>query len=298
MNRSRSAHTRSPLIAATPPALPAGAALTVATLVGAGIFAWPFLGWGNPGPAAASAVGLGTAAALTVIEVATRRLDTRSMALLAALAALDAGARAAIVTGIGGFSPIFLLILCGGYVFGVSYGFLLGALSLLVSALVTGGLGPWLPYQLFAAGWVGAAAGLAGRKRIGRPDRRDILMLCAVGVVSGYGYGVAMDIWNWTFYHSSPALGFHSGMPAGVAVAHFSRYYLVTSLAYDSFRAGGNAVMVATLGTPVLVALARVRSRLRTEIITLPIPAPARPGGQPINEAPRNDHILPTRHPY
>ncbi len=259
------------------PGMPA-AALAVTTLAGAAIFAWPFLGFGNPGATAATAVGLGTAAALAAVEVSTRRLDTRALALLAALAALDAGARAAVVTGIGGFSPIFLLILCGGYVFGVSYGFLLGALSLLVSALVTGGLGPWLPYQLFAAGWVGAAAGLAGRRRTGRPGRRDVAVLCAVGVVAGYGYGVAMDVWNWTFYQSSPALGFHPGMAAGVAAAHFGRYYLVTSLAYDSFRAGGNAAMVAALGAPVLVALARVRSRLRTEIVALPDPPVAVPG--------------------
>ena len=250
-----------------------GPVLAGATLIGVAIFAWPFLGWGPPGPTAASAVGLGTAAALAAAEVAGRRLDTRTLALLAALAALDAGARAALVTGIGGFSPIFLLILCGGYVFGVNYGFLLGSLSLLVSALVTGGLGPWLPYQLFAAGWVGAAAGLAGRGRVGRPGRRDLWVLCAVGVVCGYGYGVAMDIWNWTFYQSSPGLGFHPGMPAGLAAAHFGRFYLVTSLVYDSFRAGGNAVMVAALGTPVLMALARFRSRLHPEITGAGAPA-------------------------
>lgn len=247
----------------------AGATVIGTTLIGAGIFAWPFFGWGNPGATATTAIGVGTAAALIAVEIATRRLDTRGLALLAALAALDAGARAMVVTGIGGFSPIFLLILCGGYVFGVSYGFLLGAMSLLVSALATGGLGPWLPYQLFAAGWIGAAAGLAGRNRVGRPDRRDVAVLCAVGIAGGYGYGVVMDIWNWTFYQSSPALGFHPGMAPGVAMAHFGHYYVVTSLAYDSFRAAGNAIMIGALGAPVLVALARVRSRRRPQIIAL-----------------------------
>lgn len=259
------------------PSVRAGAATAVTTAVGAAIFAWPFLGGGAPGPTAATAVGIGTVAALGAVEVATRKLDTRTLALLAALAALDAGARAAVVTGIGGFSPIFLLILCGGYVFGASYGYLLGAVSILVSALVTGGLGPWLPYELFAAGWVGAAAGLAGRGRSGRPGQRDVWVLGAVGVLCGYGYGVAMDIWNWTFYQTSPALGFHPGMPFGVGLAHFGRYYLVTSLAYDSFRAGGNAIMVVVLGPAVLVALARVRSRLRTEVVPV-TPARAEAG--------------------
>lgn len=237
-----------------------------ASAVGAGVFLWPFLGGGQPGAAAAAAFGIGTVAALASVELAAGRLDTRRLALLAALAALDAAARAVVVTGIGGFSPIFLLILCGGYVFGAEYGFLLGATTILVSALVTAGLGPWLPYQLFAAGWVGALAGLAGRGRRGRPTRRDVVVLAALGVLLGYGYGAVMDIWDWTFYQASPALGFHQGMGTGAALDHFGRFYLVTSLAYDTFRAAGNAVMVAVLGFPVLVALARLRARLHCEV--------------------------------
>lgn len=242
------------------------AALVATSAVGAAVFLWPFFGGGQPGAATAAAFGIGTAAALAAVELAAGRLDTRRLALLAALAALDAAARAVVVTGIGGFSPIFLLILCGGYVFGAEYGFLLGATTILVSALVTGGLGPWLPYQLFAAGWVGAAAGLVGRGRKGRPTRRDVVVLAIAGVVLGYGYGAVMDIWDWTFYQSSPALGFHPGMAVSVAVGHFGRFYLTTSLAYDTFRAVGNAVMVAVLGTPVLVALARLRGRLHADV--------------------------------
>ncbi|MGH8988923.1 MAG: ECF transporter S component, partial [Acidimicrobiales bacterium] len=236
----------------------------------AGIFLWPFIG-GLPGASTASACALGTAAGLAAVELAAGRLDTRRLALLAALSAIDAAARAVVVTGIGGFSPIFLLILCGGYVYGAEYGFLLGATTMLVSSLVTGGVGPWLPYQLFAVGWVGALAGVAGRRRTGRPTRRDVAVLAVVGVVSGYGFGAAMDVWNWTFYQASPGLGFHAGMPVAEALAHFARFYVVTSFAYDTFRAVGNAVMVAVLGAPVLVALARLRSRLQVTVEAPPV---------------------------
>jgi len=41
------------------------------------------------------------------------------------------------------------------------------AMSMLVSALAGGGVGPWVPYQIFAVGWVGVAAGLAGGWRTG-----------------------------------------------------------------------------------------------------------------------------------
>ena len=252
-------------------------ALLGASMVGAVLFLWPFLGGHLPAAGPTTAIGLGTAAAFVAVEVAARQLDARSMALLAALAAVDAAARAVLITGIGGFSPIFLLILCGGYVFGAGYGFVLGAVSLLVSALVTGAVGPWLPYQVFAVGWVGALAGFVGRGRVGRPTGRDVAVLAVTGIVAGYGFGAAMDVWNWTFYQSSPGLGFHAGMPAGVALEHFGRYYVVTSLAYDSFRAGGNAVMVAALGLPVLVALARLRARFRTEVV---LGEPAGPTGQ------------------
>ena len=56
------------------------------------------------------------------------------------------------------FAPLIL----GGYVFGARFGFLFGAFALLVSALITGGVGPWLPYQMFAAGWMGLSAGGLG----------------------------------------------------------------------------------------------------------------------------------------
>jgi energy-coupling factor transport system substrate-specific component len=236
-------------------------ALLAASLLGAALFTWPLYAPGTPGATAAAALGIGTAGGLLVIELGSRRLDARGLALLAALCALDAAARAALVIGIGGFSPIFLLILCGGYVFGPGYGFLLGATSLLTSALVTGGIGPWLPYQLFALGWVGAAAGLAGMRRRGRPGWVDIALLAAVGVAAGYGFGIVMDTWNWTFYQSSPGLGFTPGMPPGLAIGHFARFYVLTSLVYDSFRAVGNAVLVAGLGMPILLTLARLRAR-------------------------------------
>jgi energy-coupling factor transport system substrate-specific component len=240
--------------------------LLLISAVGIALFLWPFSGLGLPAATPALAIGLGTAMGLLALEVGTRRMDSRQLALLAALSAVDAGLRAALVTGIGGFSPIFLLVLCGGYALGPEFGFLLGACSLLVSALVTGGLGPWVPYQLFAVGWVGAVAGLVGLRRAGRrPSRTDVLLLAGVGIASGFGFGAVMDIWNWTFYYSSPQIGWSSHLAPLTALEHFAKYYLVTSVEYDAFRAGGNALMVAIFGLPVLAALHRLSRRFRGE---------------------------------
>ena len=61
--------------------------------------------------------------ALLAVETMSRRLDTRGLAVIAAIAAVDSALRLALVSGIGGFSPIFLLILCAGYAMGAEFGF-------------------------------------------------------------------------------------------------------------------------------------------------------------------------------
>lgn len=136
--------------------------IALVSIAGLGLFLWPFLGLGLPPEVPAVAVTLAAVASLALIEAGTRRLDSGRLALLAALAAIDAALRLALVNGLGGFSPIFFLVILAGYEFGPSYGFLVGSFSLLVSALVTGGVGPWLPYETFALGWVGLSSGVAG----------------------------------------------------------------------------------------------------------------------------------------
>ena len=238
--------------------------LVLASLAGLLLFLWPFLGLGLPAFAPAVALAVGTGLALALVEIGARRLDTRLLALLAALAAVDAALRMALLNGVGGFSPIFFLVLCSGFVFGPSYGFLVGSTALLVSALATGGLGPWLPYQMFATGWVGVAAGVAGRG-----DGR-LATLAVVGLLTGFGFGALMDVWDWTYFRGSPGIGWVPGMAPLEGIAHFGRYYLVTSLAYDAFRAGGNFVLVLLLGPPVVATMRRMRARFTLELIPLP----------------------------
>jgi energy-coupling factor transport system substrate-specific component len=235
--------------------------LAAASLAGLALFFWPFAGLGLPPATPAVAVTVGTVFGLALVEFGTRRLDTRLLALLAALAAADAALRMALVSGIGGFSPIFLLVLCAGYVFGPSFGFLCGATALLVSALATGGLGPWIPYQVFAVGWVGAGAGLAGLRF------RGTWPLAVVGLAGGFAFGALLDVWDWTFFQGSGGLGWSPGLPAGETLLRFGRFYLLTSLAYDSFRGVGNLLLVVLLAAPVLAALRRLRSRFSLTIV-------------------------------
>ena len=103
-------------------------------------------------------------------DLETRRLDAKQVALLGMLVATNAVLRP--FQGPGGLSPIFVLPILTGYVFGAGFGFLLGSLSMLVSALFTAGRGavaalPDVRAGLGGAGsrrgWPGPAAALARR---------------------------------------------------------------------------------------------------------------------------------------
>ena len=265
--------------------------LVLASIVGAGLFFWPFFASDLPPDTPALVVAIGTVAVLGLMEAGARRLDSGRLALLAALAAVDAALRLALVNGFGGFSPIFFLVLAAGYEFGASYGFLVGSYSLLVSAVVTGGVGPWLPYETFAVGWVGASAGLAGsivrrassrfRVRPGStetstgsesrgwwPSRLDVAILVGVAIVTGFAYGALTDLWGWVaFYRGAGDVGWLPGLSPLETLDRFSRYYVLTSFAWDSFRAFGDAIAIVLLGMPVLAALGRMRAHLGYEIV-------------------------------
>jgi energy-coupling factor transport system substrate-specific component len=244
------------------------AAISVAGLA---LFLWPFVASDTPPAGAAVALSIGVVAVLAFVETSTRKLDARRFALLAAIAAIDAALRLVLVTGLGGFSPIFFLILTAGYVYGPSYGFLAGSVALLASAIATGGIGPWLPYEMVGCGFVGLVAGLAGLRRQGRVTWRDVAILATVGVMTGFAYGALLDVWDWTtFYRGAPGFGWQPGLSVTAALGRFGRFYVATSLLYDSFRAVGNAIAVVVLGAPVLAGLTRMRSRFDVVVLDRP----------------------------
>jgi energy-coupling factor transport system substrate-specific component len=185
---------------------------------------------------------------------------SKTVALLGVLVAIDATLR--LLPSLLGASPIFLLIILVGAVFGPSFGFLMGALTLLVSAFLIGGIGPWLPYQMLGAGWVGLAAGW-----LPRPSdvRFRVALVAAYGAVAGLLYGALLNLYAWPY--SAPGVSANVGLywspelGLGETVERYARFYLVTSLGHDLFRAVGNAVLVLLLGGPVLRLLERVRRR-------------------------------------
>jgi energy-coupling factor transport system substrate-specific component len=217
--------------------------------------------------------------------------DAKRVALLGVLVAANAALR--LIPGIFGASPIFFLPICVGFVWGPSFGFLLGAASIAVSGLLTGGIGPWLPFQMMTLGWVGLTAGLLpgrrvppspnpslvrGRGELSPPSATQSLIALAIfAALWGFLFGAIMNLWFWPF--AAPASPAESGLywAPGLGVGETMRRYLVfygaTSAVYDAFRAAGNVAMFALFGRPVLLLLLRFRDRFTWQpVTTVPIP--------------------------
>ena len=76
-----------------------------------------------------------------------------------------------------------------------------------------------------------------------------------------------MDTWDWTFFAGSPGVGWQPGLAPLTSLRRFAGFYLLTSAAYDTFRAVGNAALVLLFAPALLAALRRIRARFTVEVI-------------------------------
>jgi energy-coupling factor transport system substrate-specific component len=143
-------------------------------------------------------------------------------------------------------------------------GFLMGALTLLASALITGGVGPWLPYQMFTAGWIGLSAPLCrplARLIAGEGKWREVVILALFGGIWGLLYGAIMNIWFWPFVANPIGQSWEPGIGIGDILQRYALFYLATSLLWDAMRLAGNMALILAFGLPVLRALRRFHRR-------------------------------------
>ncbi|MEW2163838.1 ECF transporter S component [Streptomyces sp. NPDC007084] len=247
------------------------AALTLVSATGVGAFGWPLLaGPGSRvGAHAQDAPWLfaGLLVLLVAVVAATiseSGLGPKAVAMLGVLAATGAALRP-VGAGTAGIEPMFFLMVLSGRVLGPGFGFVLGSVTMFASALLTGGVGPWMPFQMLAMGWFTMGAGLLpGPDRL--RGRGELLMLAGYGFLAAFAYGTVMNLSGWPFMDalaSNVAFDPQAALPANLA--RFLAYCGATSLGWDLGRAAVTVVLTLTLGATLLKALRRATRRAAFE---------------------------------
>jgi energy-coupling factor transport system substrate-specific component len=197
--------------------------------------------------------------AVVLASFAEGGMDSKALAMLGVLSAVNAALRP-LGAGVAGIETVFFLLVLAGRVFGPGFGFVLGCTSMFASALLTAGVGPWLPFQMLASAWIGLGAGLLPRRARGRAE---IVLLVAYGVAAAYVFGLLMTLWFWPF--SVGAGTDLSFVPGASALDNLRRFFLfslsTSALGWDTGRAITNAVAIAVLGPAVLATLRRSARR-------------------------------------
>jgi energy-coupling factor transport system substrate-specific component len=220
---------------------------------GLGIFAYiyPLLETSNQGILSSNrqnelpimmAMILALCSIVLIYEIQQYRLNTKLIALLGILIAINSTLRFIDLTlpVLGGFSPVFFLI------------------------LITGGVGPWLPNQMLTAGWVGLSAALARRLVLlthqeNKPFEWIILLI--FGFVWGYLYGAITNLWFWPFLSGPSNQQFAPGSGILLAMRNYGVFYLATSLIWDTTRAIGNLLLILFFGKATIKVLRRFQKR-------------------------------------
>jgi energy-coupling factor transport system substrate-specific component len=242
------------------------AVIVMASFIGCVAFLWPFVvAPGGFGDGAMAPLLFGVLLVLVVAvvfaDLASGGIDAKAIAMLGVLSAIGAALRP-LGAGTAGIEMVFFLLVLAGRVFGPGFGFALGCTTLFASALITGGVGPWMPYQMFGCAWVGLFAGLLPPAT----GRREVLMLAFYGALSGYLFGFMLNLSFWPFTvdpHST--IAYLPGGPLAVNIHRYLIFDATTSLGWDTGRAITNFVCILLVGSAVLATLRRAARRAAFE---------------------------------
>lgn len=154
------------------------------------------------------------------------RNSAREIVIVGVMVALSVVSRV-IFSATPGFKPIASIIIISGVAFGGEIGFIVGALSALISNFFFG-QGSWTPFQMFAWGFVGLISGFVKLK-----DRKtNLIYIVIVGIISGIIYSVLMDYYTTvsvynTFNLSAYFMFLGNGLPFMITYAVSNVLFLI-----------------------------------------------------------------------
>ena len=173
-----------------------------------------------------------------------RRPKARELVLIAGLCALAAAARCAFVV-LPQVKPMMALVIVAGVAFGGETGFLVGAVSMLLSNILFQ-QGPWTPWQMFAMGLTGLLAGALASCGLFRRGRWALAL---------YGFCAAVLIYGGVM---NPATAV---MSQGQLNESMLLAYYVSGLPMDLVHGLSTALFLWFGGPPMLEKLERIKQK-------------------------------------
>lgn len=173
-----------------------------------------------------------------------RKPKARELVILAVLCAIGVAGRAALFM-LPQFKPVIALTIITGVAFGGESGFLVGAMTMLVSNMLFS-QGPWVPWQMFAMGIIGFLAGVLFRKGLLQRKKKS---LCVFGLIAAiFIYGGIMNL--------AAAL-----ISANKINKHILLSYYVTGLPMDCVQGIATGVFLWFVAETMLEKLDRIKDK-------------------------------------
>jgi energy-coupling factor transport system substrate-specific component len=179
-----------------------------------------------------------------VVEYENSNITSKEVSIVAALGALSALSRIPFATFLN-FQPCTFFIICSGYVFGPVCGFMVGALTAVLSNMFLG-QGPWTPFQMICWGLVGASSSLLGRHKVG------MMGLMAWGIAWGFLYGWLMNLWFFVGY-------VYPWTPTTLIVTNLNSFF------WDLSHGIANVFFLSLFGRETIRILERYKKRFRID---------------------------------
>ncbi len=148
-----------------------------------------------------------------------KRIRTRRIVLIAILTALSTAGRFIPV-----IKPVCAITIITGMYLGPLSGFLVGAMSALLSNFYFG-QGPWTVFQMGAWGLIGLVSGL-----ISKPLKESRIILLLFGALSGIVFSLIMDVWTVIWYMRSFDISYY--LTAITAAIPYTLSYVISNMIF------------------------------------------------------------------
>lgn len=184
------------------------------------------------------------------VSFESRKPHAREVVLIAVMTALAVAARAAFIW-LPNFKPMAAIVMVAGLGLGPSSGFMVGALSALVSNFIFG-QGPWTPWQMLSFGLCGAVFGALGKRGVIPQSAWSWKMKVMVGLSGG---AFVLIVAGPILDTSSVLMMLSAITPSGVAAVYLA------GVPVNAMQAGATFLTLFFVGNALSERLARVRRK-------------------------------------